>query len=151
MSVAVRTSLEKCIPYAFFQTLSCIWASLNFWNVNEFSWSWIPKDCIQFLKGRRKICLDVTERSETGNESRGTETWKMGTRQRIKNEVTDRARVQVRFCFHFSFSRSRFLFLVLVIWSLYFTSSTERHTLQSHVVVLQWLWSHLGFDVGKRL
>ena len=31
---------------------------------------------------------------------------RMGTKQRIGNEFTDRARIQVRFCSHFSFSRS---------------------------------------------
>ena len=51
---------------------------------------------------------------------RKREKWEQ---DRIKNEVTDRARVQVRFCFHFSFSR--------------FPLPVPRHTLQSHVVVLQ--------------
>ena len=32
----------------------------------------------------------------------------MGTKQRIGNEVTDRAGVQVMLCSHFSFSRSLF-------------------------------------------
>ena len=36
---------------------------------------------------------------------RVTENWKMGEKQRNRNEVTDRARAQVRFCSHFSFSR----------------------------------------------
>ena len=37
----------------------------------------------------------------------------MGEKERIGNEVTERARTEVRFCFHFSFSRSPFLVLVL--------------------------------------
>ena len=37
-----------------------------------------------------------------GNGRKG----KMGKKQRIGNEVTDRARVQVTHCSHFSFSRS---------------------------------------------
>ena len=32
----------------------------------------------------------------------------MRIKERIENEITDRARVQVRFCSHFSFSRSPF-------------------------------------------
>ena len=32
----------------------------------------------------------------------------MGEKERIGNEVTERARAEVRFCFHFSFSRFPF-------------------------------------------
>ena len=45
---------------------------------------------------------------------------KMGEKERIGNEVTERARAEVRFCFHFSFSRSPFLVLV-------FSSSLTVH------------------------
>ena len=41
----------------------------------------------------------------------------IGTKQRIGNDVINRARVQVKFCSHISFFRSRFPFLVLVTTS----------------------------------
>ena len=36
-----------------------------------------------------------------GERAQGKKTWKMGTKQRIRNEVAETARVQVRFCSHF--------------------------------------------------
>ena len=67
----------------------------------------------------------------------------MGTRQRIKNEVTDRARVQVRFCFHFSFSRSplpvpHFSNMIPLLYVLYRTShfAISRRSLAMAVVTL---------------
>ena len=36
-----------------------------------------------------------------GERAQGKKTWKMGTKQRIRKEVAERARVQVRFCSHF--------------------------------------------------
>ena len=37
----------------------------------------------------------------------------MGEKERIGNEITERARTEIRFCFHFSLSRSPFLVLAL--------------------------------------
>lgn len=54
--------------------------------------------------------LDVTktEKGERGaGTSEGNGKWRRGSKNRIENEVTNRARVQVRFCSHFSFSRHR--------------------------------------------
>ena len=59
--------------------------------------------------------LDITktENGERGagsgerEQARGTENGETGSRNRIENEVTNRARVQVGFCSHFSFSRHR--------------------------------------------
>ena len=45
-----------------------------------------------------------------GNEHVERKNEKTGTKQRIGNENTDRARAQVRFCSHFSFSPSPLLF-----------------------------------------
>ena len=42
-----------------------------------------------------------------GNEHGERENKKMGTKQRIGNEVVEKARDQVRFCSHFAFSWSR--------------------------------------------
>lgn len=40
-------------------------------------------------------------------QARGTGNEETGSKNRIENEVTNRARVQVGFCSHFSFSRHR--------------------------------------------
>ena len=48
--------------------------------------------------------LDITK---TENGERGAGNGERGSENRIENEVTNRARVQVRFCSHFSFSRHR--------------------------------------------
>ena len=40
-------------------------------------------------------------------QARGTGNGERGSKNRIENEVTNRARVQVGFCSHFSFSRHR--------------------------------------------
>ena len=53
--------------------------------------------------------------TESGDRAKETEKWKMGRKQRIGNEVTDRARVQdLGFVPIFHFLVPRSLFLVLV-------------------------------------
>ena len=57
-----------------------------------------------------RLIADVTK---TGNRewvmSKGNGKMKIRTRKRMGNEVTDRAKVQVKFCSHFSFSCSLWL------------------------------------------
>ena len=55
-----------------------------------------------------------TDVTKTGNQRKARETgkWKTKTKQRIGNEVTNRAEVYARFCSHFSFFRSPLLVLV---------------------------------------
>ena len=59
-----------------------------------------------------QTCWLILLKRRTGSGKRGTSTvrgkMKNGTKLRIGNEGTDRARVQIRFCSHFSFPRSRF-------------------------------------------
>jgi len=55
----------------------------------------------------KSVTKTRNRKRETGNGKRETGKWKMGTRQKIGNKVTDRARVQDGFCSHLLVSRSR--------------------------------------------
>ena len=76
----------------------------------------------------------------TGNGEQGTRKWKMETKQRIENKVTDRARVLIRFYSHFSFSRSTralsvpcslFLIIVTVVLERIFIKTKTVFSAQS--------------------
>ena len=65
--------------------------------------------CLLFAFYSSPCWILLKRRAGSGEreQARGTENGETGSKNRIENEVTNRARVQVSFCSHFSFSRYR--------------------------------------------
>ena len=65
--------------------------------------------CLLFAFYSSPCWILLKRRTGSGEreQARGTGNGEKGSKNRIENEVTNRARVQVGFCSHFSFSRHR--------------------------------------------